>query len=202
MPAKVLTFYLFFLLELKRFNFSKIFPSFKRFSVVVKCMPQINPIRLMLDTNIYGLFFEQNELEKVEQLIETKKLLIYGFAIIRKELRSIPSTIQHEEGNFRNKILQTYDRITYGHHYELNSLINQLALEYANELASQFQKEKYWNDFLIVACATLHELDILVSEDRRTMISPNAIKIYEKVNQQNQLRTPKFYSKKEMEQLL
>ena len=50
------------------------------------------------------------------------------------------------------------------------------------------------NDFQIVACATIHQLDILVTQDRRTMISEDARRAYEIANRKNKLETPAFLS--------
>ena len=49
-----------------------------------------------------------------------------------------------------------------------------------------------FNDFLIVACAAINELDIVVSEDNKTMLSEYAIKTYDTVNSLRYHKTPKF----------
>lgn len=49
-------------------------------------------------------------------------------------------------------------------------------------------------DFLIVAIPTMHGLDIVYSEDKRTMISENALKSYRIVNVLHNLKTPAFKS--------
>lgn len=47
-------------------------------------------------------------------------------------------------------------------------------------------------NFLIVACASINELDIVVSEDNKTMLSEYAIRTYDTVNSLRSHRTPKF----------
>ncbi len=49
------------------------------------------------------------------------------------------------------------------------------------------------NDFKIVACATLFNCDLVITEDQRTMLNPIAIKSYRYVNLKNNKRTPTFY---------
>ncbi|MBI4162733.1 MAG: hypothetical protein HY513_03545 [Candidatus Aenigmarchaeota archaeon] len=48
------------------------------------------------------------------------------------------------------------------------------------------------NDMLIVAEATISELDIVVSEDNRTMISHPAKKAYYTTNKDHNFITPNF----------
>jgi len=78
----------------------------------------------------------------------------------------------------------------------------------ANEYLNHCQKipkvdmDKLKDDFLIVACASFYKLDIVVSEDNRTMFSKEALKAYKKVNLRERLRTPKCISLVEFEQIL
>jgi uncharacterized alkaline shock family protein YloU len=45
---------------------------------------------------------------------------------------------------------------------------------------------------LDIARASMHELDLVVSEDRRTMLNENAMKSYRIVNKLRNFRTPEF----------
>jgi len=45
-------------------------------------------------------------------------------------------------------------------------------------------------------------LDILVSEDKHSMFSEKAMEAYRKVNGENGLKTPKFYSFEELKKIL
>ena len=62
------------------------------------------------------------------------------------------------------------------------------------------------NDFMIVACAALHGLDMVVSDDSRSMLSVSAKKAYKEVGLRYQLRTPQFiryrYFKKNMKRFI
>ncbi len=159
-------------------------------------------LRLLLDTNIYGKIFEQEDEDLIPQIVESNKILIYGFTLIRKELRNIPSKIKHKGRSYRGKLLDAYDQITGEHEYDLTPGIIKLAQSYAKNLGNENEKEKFWKDFLIVACATIHQLDIVVSEDRLTLASDYAQNIYKAVNENNGLRTPKFYTKNEFDKLI
>ncbi len=60
------------------------------------------------------------------------------------------------------------------------------------EIGGFAAKKEIINDFKIVACASLNKLDILVSEDTKTMISDKSIKSYKSVNQLLGFKTPRF----------
>jgi hypothetical protein len=47
-------------------------------------------------------------------------------------------------------------------------------------------------DFMIVACASFHGLDIVYSADNRTMMGKHALKAYYHINLKESLRTPGF----------
>lgn len=53
-------------------------------------------------------------------------------------------------------------------------------------------KDSVFNDFLIVACASFNDMDVVVSEDEKTMLAENAIQAYRFVNDLNKKRTPRF----------
>ena len=48
------------------------------------------------------------------------------------------------------------------------------------------------NDFAIIATATIYQLDIVVSGDKKSMLSEKAITSYEKVNADYGLANPKW----------
>jgi len=163
-------------------------------------MPQSK--RLLLDTSIYGIFAESEALELVEKIASSEKIIVYGFSIVRKELRDTPKTVVKKGRKLRNVLLGYYDFITEGHFLPLTRLIEVLAEEYLKSYDGGISKAKLKSDFMIVACASLNGLDILVSADNHSMFSKKAIEAYLKVNNQNGLRTPQFYSPKQLEQLL
>jgi hypothetical protein len=76
-----------------------------------------------------------------------------------------------------------------------------LAEEYWKDYKSNkggTSKRKIFPDFLIVAVATIHWLDIVVSEDNKTMKSRIALKAYNKINKEKKFNTPKFISLNEL----
>ena len=76
-----------------------------------------------------------------------------------------------------------------------------MAEEYWKEYEGGSPKTKIFSDFLIVAISTIHRLNLIVSEDNRTMKAPVSMNAYEKANQRNALKTPKFISIKEIAKL-
>ncbi len=152
--------------------------------------------RIILDTNIYGRIVEKKEEEEVKELVEKHpEIIIYGYDIIRKELRDTSKRVRIERRSLRLILLGIYDKLTQKHTFYTTSAINRLADDYYKtykELGGKRPLKEMQNDFLIVACASIHELDIVVSEDNKTMLVDDAIKSYRIVNGLQKYRTPKF----------
>ncbi len=147
--------------------------------------------RLLLDTSVYGLFAENESLDLVEKIGSSDKVIIYGFSIVRKQLRDTPKTVIKGGKKLRNILLRYYDFITGRHFLPLTKLIEILTEEYLKSYGGGISKAKLKSDFMIVACASLNGLDILVSADNHSMFSKKAIEAYLHVNSQNGLRTPR-----------
>ncbi|MDO8537772.1 MAG: hypothetical protein Q7S21_02705 [archaeon] len=159
-------------------------------------------LRVLFDTNVYGTIVEKNKSSFLERIDLTSNIVVYGFNLIRRELRNTPKTLMHGKRNFRGIVLYQYDTIIKNHELELNKIIEGIAQEYLNNYVGGISKQELKNDFLIVACASLHHLDIIVTEDNHSMLSKKALETYQKVNNDNNLRTPKFHSLEEIEKLL
>jgi rRNA-processing protein FCF1 len=164
------------------------------FSLFIFCMNL--PKRVILDTNVYE-FLYQKDLNSVLNLVESNHIKIYGCKLIRDELREIPKTAKVEKKSYRNLLLNLYDKLTGKHSYPIEKIIETLAEEYWIKykfIKGGTAKRKIFPDFLIVAIATIHRLDIVVSEDDKTMKSKKAIKAYNIVNKNNYLETPNLLS--------
>ncbi len=140
----------------------------------------------LFDTNIYGKIPEEKEegLELVNKIKQDPDFIIHNFRLIRNELRRAP------------KILPIYDKLVANRVIEETKQIKDLASAYFKEYklngGVQGQK-KILNDFKIVACAALLNSDLIVSEDRRTLLNPAAVEAYRNVNIKIG-RTPTFYT--------
>jgi hypothetical protein len=73
----------------------------------------------------------------------------------------------------------------------ISSLASKYFIVY-KELGGTAKEKDIENDFLIVAAASIKSLDVVVSEDNKTMKDRTAMKSYEIVNKLNGLRTPEF----------
>ncbi|HZX20527.1 MAG TPA: hypothetical protein VFF13_05935 [archaeon] len=154
-------------------------------------------LRVMLDTNVYE-FLELQYLDPLSKLINEKKIVIYGCRVVRKELRDIPRTAKLKGKSLRNILLGIYDKLTQNHDYQLDSIAENIAEQYWKEYEGGISKRKLMDDFKIVAISSMHNLDIIVSEDDKSMKSGHAIRAYLKVNNLNGFRTPAFYSLKKL----
>ena len=164
-------------------------------------MPKSSKKRLLLDTNIYGLLIEKGDARKM--LEERGVLDIYGNEIVRKELRNVPKNIRHKNRNFRIMLLTLYDGIIKDS-LKVTNFVEELANQYFEILQSMqiSIRKEIMNDLLIVATASVYELDIVVSDDRKTMLSPNALKAYDVVNRIRNLRMPNFIGYNDFRRLL
>ena len=152
--------------------------------------------RIILDTNIYGLIVEDPNRDIVRYGIEKKKaVIVYNLPLIRKELRDTPRNIRFEGENLRNYLLRIYDQFTINHELKFTRETEELADNYFTlytELGGHSAKTEIIKDFIIVASASLNSLDIVVSNDNKTMLSEKAIKSYTIANQIKKIRTPRF----------
>ncbi|MBI2173161.1 MAG: PIN domain-containing protein [Candidatus Aenigmarchaeota archaeon] len=152
--------------------------------------------RVILDTNIYGRIIEMREENEIKDLIEKRRdVIIYGFDVIRKELRNVSKTVRYEKKLIRLMLLGLYDKIVRFHAYSITSAIKHLSEDYHEvykELGGKESEKEILNDFMIVACATLHELDIVASEDNKTMLNEISLQTYRIVNGLRGYKTPEF----------
>ena len=74
----------------------------------------------------------------------------------------------------------------------MGDLAHYLAQNYLKTYGGHVSKETLFNDFLIVAVASLKSLDLVCTQDTKTMASEHAQKAYFAINKKNGLRTPEF----------
>ena len=138
-------------------------------------------------------------MEQLQNKIK-ENLIVYDFPVIRKELRNIPK--RHKKGKqLRIALLNLYDNITNNHNLEYSPRIEELANEYYQAYRQEGgikSKNDILNDFLIIACAVLNNLDIVFSNDEKTMISRRAMDAFKKVNQKYDLETPYLFNYAEL----
>lgn len=160
-------------------------------------------LRVLLDTSAYSFFASGNEPELWKKVAETGKCVFYGFELVRKELAETPKTLKHEKKVFRQVLLEYYDSLVGNYSFENNFLIESIAKQYLRNYKGNKSLKKLKTDFTIVACASFHGLDILVSEDQSTLMSKSAVTAYKKVNSLTDgLVTPKFYTARKLAELV
>lgn len=154
--------------------------------------------RVILDTNIYEFALKEIDKEMLYGLVKRKIIMIYGSEVIRKELRDIPKERYVRVGDklnkLRNALLSLYDllvKMTYPTDEKTRDLAEKYFISYRS-FGGFAPKEKIIDDFLIVACASLKNLDVVVSGDTRTMLSSKALSAYKTVNAIEKAKTPGF----------
>lgn len=156
-------------------------------------------LRVIFDTNIYGKIIEEEDFEEIATKIKNdEKFKVYGFQIIRKELRDTPKTSKLGRFSRRNLLLNLYDGITSGKYLKDSLQIHRLAMKFYNAYR-EFGGIRNWDktnidvDFTIVACAMFYKLDILVSDDSKTMLSKHGLKAFKHISIKEALRQPIFW---------
>lgn len=161
------------------------------------------PKKYLLDANIYGEMVIDTEIDKLKEFYERCRnlVLVYGIReIIRKELRSTPKDTIVGERKLRSNLLTLYDIFTRKHELSMKEEHKKLAADYYKayrEFGGSKSKNLMFNDLIIVACASSKEMDVVVSQDEKTMLTENAIKAYKFVNDINNKRTPRFIGYKD-----
>ncbi len=165
-----------------------------------------NQLRVIFDTNVYGLIIIDQEKEKILNSLSSKNnIIVYGTKIIRSELRDVPKSKKLGSQNLRNYILTIYDLVIKDHLINLDNKMEKIANQYYESyrfFGGSLAKDSIINDLIIVACASIKELDIIISNDIRSMLSDNAVKAYELVNEINKLKVPRFIKYEEFKTLL
>ncbi len=162
----------------------------------------------ILDTNVYGeILVEPNREQIVKKLKTAKYFFIYGVDVIEKEIDNSPKDIKYKGQFFRTALLSLFEVIV-KEIIKVTPITEYLANQYFKkykelETSGRFYKlikdkrKKYSEtdlkiDFEIIAAASLKGVDIVVSADKRTMLSKLAAETYDIVNAINGLRTPKL----------
>ena len=149
----------------------------------------------MLDTNIYGVMARDEERSQIVKKIKLSKLLVYGFRTIRNELRDVPKKTKISSKSLRIDLLSLYDSIVENHILEFNDKINAISENYYKayrEFGGIKPRNDIISDFIIVSAASLNNLDIVVSNDEKSMLTENAVRAYKLINSVINKRTPKF----------
>ncbi|MBI5389809.1 hypothetical protein HZB01_05525 [Candidatus Woesearchaeota archaeon] len=153
-------------------------------------------LRVLLDTNIYGLISIDIERRKIiDALYHPLAPLVYGMPLIRKELRDTTRTLKMGGINIRNDLLILYDEVTKKHALSIPEEAAALVEKYfaaSQGFGNSYGFKELETDFMIVACAALHELDVVISQDKRTMCSDACLKAYALVHSIKGLKNPEF----------
>lgn len=161
---------------------------------------------IILDTNVYGeLLVEKGSEKLIEKINQDKSICIYGIDIIEKELKDTPEEIKYQNRMLKGAVLSIYKTLV-DKELKLFPMAEYLASEYYKKLdelrnsgrysktidnkIKKYKEEDLKVDFQIIAIASIKNIDIVVSTDKRTILSEIAEETYKRVNKENNLRTP------------
>jgi hypothetical protein len=145
---------------------------------------------LLLDTNIYGLALEKKDVANIliflaeEKQKSGKKYIVLGSEIINDEINATP----HKET--RIKLSDLYQIVISGE-IRLTDKIKLLALDYFNECKNNNVRITL-EDCQIVASSCFANVNLIVTENRKTMTSPKALEVFAFINKKKRLGVPKF----------
>lgn len=163
----------------------------------------------ILDTNVYGeILVEPNREEIIQKIETTKTFFIYGIDVIEKELSETPAHVTYRGETTRKALLTIFKSLS-DEIIDVSPIAKYLAESYLkkyNELAKKHKISKKYDekslivDFQIIATASLNSVDIVVSSDKRTMLSDLSLKVYSQINRLNGLRTPELLDYKKFKE--
>ena len=160
--------------------------------------------RELLDSNIYGKIIENMDIDFVLNKLPNSSIIVYGSDIIRKELRDTPKekimVSQNKKIKIRILLLSLYDFIVKSHQLKTTDAVKEIAEAYYiayKKFGGSKVRDEIINDFIIVSTAAINRLDVVYSEDNKTMLNKDATKSYELVNSIKKLKTPQFKSYEE-----
>ena len=125
--------------------------------------------------------------------LQKSNAIVCGSAVVRQELRNIPKKDLIGNEKTRNLCLNLYDALVEDkRNYAVTNLVEVAAKAYFENYVGKYSWEELEKDFLIVATASVHKVNIVVSNDEKTMISKDCINAYNSANKMLQFETPKF----------
>lgn len=153
--------------------------------------------RVLLDTSVYGELIKDMNLVGVLASQVPNDFVIYGTRIIRQELRAISKKAKLGNESKRKLLLSVYDLFVRkeNHDLKVTDIIELVAQNYHTaykKFGGAISYSGVLSDFTIVACASVHRLNIVVSHDKASMLSGSALRAYEAVNRKYQLELPEF----------
>ena len=125
-------------------------------------------LRVVPDTTIFGfLLNEKNISEILIKIKEDKYFKVVGLNIVRQEIKKVKKWKLKET---KSKILNIYESMI-DTEKNINSKVNSLAKKYYSkylDLGGKKDFEDLKTDLEIVAYASIHNIDIIISGDRET----------------------------------
>jgi len=160
-------------------------------------------LRVIFDTNIYGRLLKEDDFEHMTtKIAEHPDFIVYGYRQIRQELRRTPKTSRLGGLSRRNLLLSVYDKVCKGKvldNAHILRVAERIHKKYRlNGGIQSFDSSNIDVDFMIVACAMLCRLDIVVSNDVRTLLSDPARKAYVTIANEDGLKVPVFWRYEEL----
>lgn len=166
----------------------------------------------ILDTNVYGeLLIEPNSDMLVKKIKMNKSFFIYGVDLIERELSETPLHIKYK-GRIAQKLLVELFESLSDEILTLTPLAKYLADDYFKKykelaksgkykLKQKYDEKSLKTDFQIIAIASISSVNIVVSSDKRTMLSQLASDVYAHINKINGLRTPELLEYKKFKEV-
>jgi len=158
--------------------------------------------RVIFDTTIFGILAkEENSGEIQLKIKEDSDFKVFGVNAIRREIKNV----NWESKQIQKIILKIYEFLT-EKEYPVDQSIEELAKKYFYKYQEFGGKKDYQilkTDLLIVATATMKNMDIVVSSDRETMSKDHKAgekfrKAYREINAVERYNNPDFWQYKEL----
>ncbi|MCH8004453.1 MAG: hypothetical protein IH934_07545 [Nanoarchaeota archaeon] len=167
----------------------------------------------ILDTNVYGeILIDPNSDELARKIRRNKSFLIYGVDLVERELSETPLHMRYKGSITRRLLIELFESLS-DEIIIVGPLAEHLAEDYFKKYKELSKSGKYKivkerydekslkTDFEIIAVASLKGVDVVVSSDKRTLLSQLAKDVYAHINSIDGLRTPELIEYKKFKEV-
>ena len=149
---------------------------------------------ILIDTSVYISALTDPELEKALREA-SKKSVIMSSIVVEKEINKASDFLRRTYRKENSEKLKELHDTCAGGKIGITSFVLQLSNEYFTAVKQKYSRSKAEDmieDFRIVSAASAAALVAVATFNRKTMGNEEIIKIYKKVNEKHNLKTPRF----------
>lgn len=154
---------------------------------------------ILIDTSVYISALADKEIEEILREISKREFIISS-EVIEKEIDMASKFLRKIDKKDDAQLLKDlYVNVISGT-IKITDRIIELSNKYAIEVKNKISKDRskeMKDDFMIVSSATIGNVRVITTFNRKTMANPEIVSIYKEINDRNKFKTPLFIRTKE-----